>query len=289
MITQHQKELLVDLAKLFDKYGTKPFEELADLLSSPETIQLWAGFLRDSSLTARKAGFEQSGNQKQQPRRTVKSELERIKSENPEKYQALTRFYDALRSKIVLPNLGDIRNFAQDRGLPVITAKSREKAISPLIRSIIPLDINMINDITESLPHSHTESFSKSSLAAREAGFEQSGKREQQLRRTVKSELERIKSENPDKHQALTRFYNALRSKAILPNLGDIRNFVQDRGLPVITAKSRDKAISPLVQSMIPLDINMINDITESLPHSHTESFNDLEGWTRIIMDKKRR
>lgn len=159
MITQDQKELLIDLAKLFDKYGTKPFEELADLLSSPETIQLWADFLRESSLTARKVGFEQSSNQKQQPRRTVKSELERIKSENPEKYQALTRFYNALRSKTVLPNLGDIRNFAQDRGLPVITVKSREKAISPLVQSMIPLDIDIINEITKSLPQSHTESF----------------------------------------------------------------------------------------------------------------------------------
>ena len=68
--------------------GTKPFENL-HLLSSPETIQLWTDFLRSSLKLGR---LEQSGNQKLQPRRTVKSELERIKSENPEKYQALTRF-----------------------------------------------------------------------------------------------------------------------------------------------------------------------------------------------------
>jgi hypothetical protein len=56
MITRQQKELLIDLAKLFDKYGTKPFEELADLLSSPETIQLWVDFLRESSIAAQEAG-----------------------------------------------------------------------------------------------------------------------------------------------------------------------------------------------------------------------------------------
>ncbi len=159
MITRQQKELLIDLAKLFDKYGTKPFEELADLLSSPETIQLWVDFLRESSIAAQEAGFEQGGKRKGRPRRAVKLELERIKSDDPEKHKALTLFRDVLLSKTVLPNLRDIRNFAQDRGLPVITAKSREQAIFPLLQSMIPLDADAINEITESLPHSHTESF----------------------------------------------------------------------------------------------------------------------------------
>ncbi len=159
MITRQQKELLIDLAKLFDKYGTKPFEELADLLSSPETIQLWENFLRESSLAARTAGFEQGGKRQRRPRHAIKSELERIKSEDPEKHQALTRFHNTLLSKTVLPRLGDIRNFAQNHGLPMITAKSRERAIGPLLQSMIQLDTDSINKITESLPHSHTESF----------------------------------------------------------------------------------------------------------------------------------
>ena len=159
MITRQQKELLIDLARLFDKHGTKPFEELADLLSSPETIQLWVDFLRKSSIAAHEAGFGQSGKRKGQPRRAVKLEFERIKSEDPEKHKALTRLRDALLSKTVLPNLRDVRNFAQDRGLPVITAKSREQAIFPLLQSIIPLDTDAINEITESLPHSQPESF----------------------------------------------------------------------------------------------------------------------------------
>ena len=159
MITRQQKELLIDLAKLFDKYGTEPFEELADLLSSPETIQLWVDFLRRSSIAAQEAGFEQSGKQKERPRRAVKLELERIKSEDPEKYKTLKRFHDALLSKTVLPNLRDVRNFAQDRGLPVITAKSRAQAIFPLLQSMIPLDTDAIHEITKSLPHTHPESF----------------------------------------------------------------------------------------------------------------------------------
>lgn len=159
MITRLQKEFLIDLAKLFDKYGTQPFEELADLLSSPETIELWVNFLRASSLAAQKAGFEQNGKRKEGARRAIKSELERIKSESPEKYKVLIQFHDALLSKTVLPNLKDIRNFAQNCGLPVITAKSRERAVFPLLQSMIPLGADAIKKITESLPRSDTKSF----------------------------------------------------------------------------------------------------------------------------------
>ena len=159
MITSQQKELLIDLAKLFDKYGPKPFEELADLLSSPETIQLWVDFLRKSSIAAQEVGFEQRSKRRRRPRRAVKLELERIKSEEPEKHKVLTRFHDALLSKTVLPNLRDIRNFARNCGLPVITVKSRERAIFPLLQSMIPLDVDVINEITESLPHLNMESF----------------------------------------------------------------------------------------------------------------------------------
>ena len=159
MITRQQKEFLIDLVKLFDKYGPKPFEELADLLSSPETIQLWVDFLRRSSAAAREAGFKQSGRRKRPPRHSLKSELERIKSEDPKKHQALTQFYDELRSKTVLTSLTDIRAFVHDYDLPMITAKSREKAISPLVQSMILLGADEINEITKSLPRSHTESF----------------------------------------------------------------------------------------------------------------------------------
>ena len=159
MITRQQKEFLIDLAKLFEKHGTQPFEGLADLLSSPETIQLWVDFLRKSSITAQEAGFEQSGKRKISPRRAVKLELERIKSEDPKKHKALARLRDALLSKTALPNLRDVRNFAQDRGLPSITAKKREQAIFQLLQSIIPLDTDQISEITESLPHSQPESF----------------------------------------------------------------------------------------------------------------------------------
>ena len=159
MITRQQKEFLIDLAKLFDKHGTQPFEELADLLSSPETIELWVNFLRESSAAARKAGFKQSGKRKRHPRHSLKSELEHIKSEDPKKHQVLTQFYDELRSKTVLPKLKDIRDFAHDYDLPIITVKSREKAIFPLVQSMIPLSADEINEITKSLPRSHTESF----------------------------------------------------------------------------------------------------------------------------------
>lgn len=159
MTTPQDIKLLVDLAKLFDKYGTEPFERLADSLSSPETTQVWADFLRKSSRVAQDAGFERNSKRKQPSPRSAKAELENIKSEDPEKYEALSGFRDVLLSKAVLPTLRDIRYFAEGNGLPAVKSSSREKAISPLVKSLIPLPTDEINSIIGSLWHSDAESF----------------------------------------------------------------------------------------------------------------------------------
>ncbi len=159
MTAQQEIKLLIDIAKLLDKYGTESFERLADSLSSPETIQVWVDFLRKSSSVAQEIGFEQSGKEKHSPQRSAKAELENIKIGDPEKYEVLNSFYDALQSKTVLPTLREIRYFAEDGGLPSVRANTREKAISPLIKSMIPLGISEINSLIGSLRFSRSESF----------------------------------------------------------------------------------------------------------------------------------
>lgn len=159
MTAQQEIKLLIDLAKLLDKHGIEPFERLADSLDSPETIQIWVDLLRKTSQTAQEIGFERTRKEKKQPLHSLKSKLENIKPEDPEKYEALIRFYNALQSKTVLPTLREIRYFAEDGSLPSIKANTREKAISPLIKSMIPLDINEINSLTESLRFSQSATF----------------------------------------------------------------------------------------------------------------------------------
>ena len=159
MTAQQEIKLLIDIAKLLDKHGVESFERLADSLSSPENIQILVDFLRKTSTVGQEIGFERSGKGKQQTPRSAKAELENIKIEDPEKYEVLCSFYGALQSKSVLPTLREIRYFAEDGGLPPVKANAREKAISPLIKSMIPLDISEINSLTEPLRFSRSESF----------------------------------------------------------------------------------------------------------------------------------
>ncbi|MEH2301847.1 MAG: hypothetical protein V7K88_23390 [Nostoc sp.] len=44
----------------------------------------------------------------------------------------------------ILPNLQDIRNFASDTGLSTIKATSRNKAIIPLIKDLLSLNIEQL-------------------------------------------------------------------------------------------------------------------------------------------------
>lgn len=158
MITQQETKLLIDIAKLLDKHGIESFERLANSLSSPQTTQIWVDFLRKTAKAGQEIGFERSVKGKQQSPLSAKAMLESIKVDYPEKYEALIGFYGALQSKTVLPTLREIRYFAEDGGLPSIKANTREKAISPLIKSMIPLDISEINSLTETLRFSRSES-----------------------------------------------------------------------------------------------------------------------------------
>ena len=159
MTTQQQIELLVDLAKLFEKHGTESFERLADSLSSPEVTRAWVAFLRKGSLAAQESGYRRNSKQKPQSLRSAKAELESIRYEAPEKYETLSDFYDALLSKTVLPTLRDIRFFAEDNDLPEVKSSSRERALSPLVKSLIPLSVDEMNLIVKELRYSSGEAF----------------------------------------------------------------------------------------------------------------------------------
>ena len=150
MKTQRELDLLVDLVKLLKKYGPEPFESLAASISSPEMTHHLSVILtqiakigRGIPKTKRKAG------PKEKP--YVPRSLAALKSVEQEKYQLLMSFYNDLIEKRVLPSLRDIEEFAVDRGLPEVRAKSRQRAISPLIGLLIKLPNEQLIAKVESL------------------------------------------------------------------------------------------------------------------------------------------
>lgn len=138
MKTQRELDLLADLAKLLKKYGTEPFESLAASISSPEMTQHLSVVLTQVAKIARTIPkTKRKTRSKERP--SVPRSLTALKNAEPEKYQLLMNFYNDLIAKSILPTLRDLQEFAIDCGLPEVRAKSKQKAISPLIGSLIKL------------------------------------------------------------------------------------------------------------------------------------------------------
>lgn len=136
MTTQRELDLLVDLAKLLKKHGADTFESLAESISSPEMTRHLSRVLTQVAKIAHTIPKTKGETGlKQEPR--IPRSLINLKSTDTEKYQLSMNFYNDLIAKTVLPSLRDIKEFAVDCGLPEIRAKSRQKAISPLISSLV--------------------------------------------------------------------------------------------------------------------------------------------------------
>ncbi len=140
--------LLVDLAGLVKKYGFETFEELADTISSPEITQQLSHILMQVSNTAKTTP---NAEHKKVSDYSIPKALIKLQSADNEKYRALIDFHGALVAKEVLPSLKDIKVFALNNGLLEITAESRQKAIGPLITSLIQIPTNQLLDKIKSL------------------------------------------------------------------------------------------------------------------------------------------
>jgi hypothetical protein len=62
-----------------------------------------------------------------------------LQQTEPQKYELISDFYNALQTKAILPTMRDIKAFVLDCGLPEIRGDSRQKSIAPLIKRLILL------------------------------------------------------------------------------------------------------------------------------------------------------
>lgn len=135
MRTQRDLDLSMDIAKLLKKYGPEPFETLAESISSPLMTQHLTHILSEMAKISRTVPkVERKTKLKQEP--SIPRSLVALKNVESGKYQILLNFYTELVAKRVLPSLRDIKEFARECGLPEVRAKSRQKAISPLVGSL---------------------------------------------------------------------------------------------------------------------------------------------------------
>lgn len=146
MTDPRELDLLVDLAKLLKKYGPEPFEILARSISSPEMAQRLVALLIGTASIARATPQRKRG-----AAIPVRDSLSALKGSDPEKYKLLTDFHQGLLAKTLLPTLRELRDFARDCELPEIRGSSRQKSISPLIKSLISLPTEELKEKFQAL------------------------------------------------------------------------------------------------------------------------------------------
>lgn len=105
-------------------------------------------------------------------------------------------------------------------------------------------------------------------------------------RPSIPKALVALENTEPKKYQLLMKFYNELITKAVLPSLTDIKGFATEIGLPEVRATSRQKAISPLIGSLIKSPYDELIAKIQSLGKYRTGD-RSLESWSKIILNKK--
>ncbi len=150
MKTQRELDLLVDISKLLKKYGPETFESLSELILNTEITEQLSQILIQSSKTARSIQKEKRETRAKQKISIPKLLIDLEKIE-PEKYQLLMNFHTDLVEKKILTSLRDLKNFAMECGLPEIHSNSRQKALNPLINSLVKFPNEQLIQITQSL------------------------------------------------------------------------------------------------------------------------------------------
>ena len=139
MKNRPELDLLIDLAKLIKKHGPESFEMLADYARSPDFARKLADLLSSSATIARTAKTTRRELIKREPTDSFKNTLTVLQQTEPQKYELISDFYNALQRRVVLPSMRDINAFMLDCGLPEIRGNSRQKAIVPLIKRLMLL------------------------------------------------------------------------------------------------------------------------------------------------------
>lgn len=139
-------QLLGELAKLIGRYGPEPFARLAIMLKNPEQAQQLAEVIEAVLATKAVAKNRRRPSTKIPPGSRILATLKVIE---PEKYELLATFRDDFFAHRVLPSMQHVRRFAEQNEITIGRSPSREKAISPLLRSMASLPLLHIQELVD--------------------------------------------------------------------------------------------------------------------------------------------
>ncbi|MCZ7611013.1 MAG: hypothetical protein M5U17_12725 [Ignavibacterium sp.] len=136
--------LLLDLIKIYKKYGSEPFAGLIKSLNDKEFLDTFTKVLENTSFIAKEKGIKPKG--KKLKKLNLKDELLLLSQKDKQKSEILLFIYDKLISKTVLSTNKQLMNFASELGLN-LTAKSRSQNIVSVMKTLIQLPIEKLSNI----------------------------------------------------------------------------------------------------------------------------------------------
>lgn len=166
--------------------------------------------------------------------------------------------------------LGEIANLLKKYGKPTFLE------LATFLRDPALLDqvANALEEIAKKSPQ-------KKKLTKRPSAIEE--------RARFRESLIALGKSDPGKSNLLVSLFDSLQDKSILPSYRELADFVSDQGLPVPKAKSRGKVIISFLKSCIDLPLNNLKGfkLTESLQNNYEDTDRSLEGWGKVILDRK--
>jgi hypothetical protein len=140
MKTSPEQDLMFDLARLLRKHGPATFDALAATISSPEARARLTSLLRQSAEIARRSGVTAPVAKLSEVERI----LERLKKDEPEKFELLHRFADDLLSRKRPVSNSELAEAARELGGRAWSRDSRCKITASLIERLAELSFEAI-------------------------------------------------------------------------------------------------------------------------------------------------
>lgn len=152
-MTSINHRLVLDLAKLFNRYNPEDLQILAKTLEDEASRSRLIELLKQLSETARSARGERKSRKQvdgpQQPSRILSG----LEKDDPEKFQFLSRLRSALVSRELPWDSGELRDFASSCGLELRRGMRREAAIGQLLRFFAGTPLEEIRELLAKVAH----------------------------------------------------------------------------------------------------------------------------------------
>ncbi len=136
--------LLLELIKLYKKYGTESFSELSRLLNDKNFINTFNKVLDKSSIVAKEKGI--NAEDKKPKKINFKDELLLMSQTDKQKSEILLNIYNKLQSKTVFNTNKHLIHFASEIGLN-LTASARNQNIRAIMKTLMQFSIDKLLEI----------------------------------------------------------------------------------------------------------------------------------------------